>query len=293
MDDVTAMVEQPVETPSLPFPATDYDKNGKLKKVRGRVLKKLLKYEFKALLKPVFISAIAILAVATYLFAFGLLIDFSNEETTASYVLWIMTLVLFIYGLIFMLIFPFIICMRRYSKNFFSSDGYLSLSIPASPEEQVLAKKISQYVVVFGSMLLVVICFFMAIIPLVNGTGGTETITPDRTAGEWITYVLDSVRVYLSIHITPMFILSIFTFLKCWRHRGLRPWVIVLICVGIFFTLTYGAALTATLIEEGLIFITEGLLMILGWVGLLSQCAAIYGAWVYETQTLRSKINLK
>ena len=28
MDDVTAMVEQPVETPSLPFPATDYDKNG-------------------------------------------------------------------------------------------------------------------------------------------------------------------------------------------------------------------------------------------------------------------------
>ena len=61
MDDVTAMVEQPVETPSLPFPATDYDKNGKLKKVRGRVLKKLLKYEFKALLKPIFIAAIAIL----------------------------------------------------------------------------------------------------------------------------------------------------------------------------------------------------------------------------------------
>ena len=31
-------------TSGRPFPDEDYDKNGKLRKVRGRVLKKLLKY---------------------------------------------------------------------------------------------------------------------------------------------------------------------------------------------------------------------------------------------------------
>ena len=35
MDDVTVKTNQPV---ALPFPEEDYDKNGKLKKVRGRVL---------------------------------------------------------------------------------------------------------------------------------------------------------------------------------------------------------------------------------------------------------------
>ena len=295
MDNVTVL-DQNQETSALPFPASDYGKNGKLKKVRGRVLKKLLKYEFKALFKPLFISAIALFAVATYLFGFGFLIDFSGEAATATYVLWIMTFGLFIYGLLFMLIFPLIICMRRYSKNFFSSDGYLSLSIPASPEEQILAKKISQYVVVFGSMILVVVCLLMSVIPIafMDGlTDGSTIITPDRTTGEWITYILDSIRAFLSIFVTPMFILSIFTFLKCWRHRGLRPWVIVLMCVGLFFTLTFGAAFLTILIEEGLLFITEGLLLIWGWISLLLQCAGVYGAWLYETQTLRSKINLK
>ena len=38
----------------LAFPEEDYDRNGKLKRVRGRMLKKLLKYEWKGLI-PVFL----------------------------------------------------------------------------------------------------------------------------------------------------------------------------------------------------------------------------------------------
>ena len=290
MDDITVKTNQPV---ALPFPEEDYDKNGKLKKVRGRVLKKLLKYEFKAILGVLFIPAIVILGVASYLFAFGFLIDFANEDTTAKYILWIMTWVLFTYGLLFMLIFPLIVCMRRYSRNFFSSDGYLSLSIPASPEEQILAKRISQYVVIFATMLLIVFAVFIAIFPSIRHTDWYRIDIPAMNTGEWVAFILDNLHGLLAIHIAPLFIMVVFSFLKCWRHRGLRPWAVVLMCVGLFFTLTYGAALWATLIEEGIIVMTKTFLLVTDWIFLLLQCLAIYGIWRFETNTLRNKINLK
>ena len=286
MDDVTVKTNQPV---ALPFPEEDYDKNGKLKKVRGRVLKKLLKYEFKSILSILFIPAIVILGVATYLFAFGFLIDFTSEDTTAKYVLWIMTWVLFVYGLLFMLIFPLIICMRRYSGNFFSSDGYLSLSIPATPEEQILAKRISQYIVMFATMLLLALSIFIAIFPAIRHSDWYKINIPAMNAGEWVVFILDNLHALLAVHIVPLFVVAVFSFLKCWRHRGLRPWM----CVGLFFTLTYGAALWATLIEEGIIVMSKVFLLVTDWIFLVLQCVAIYAIWRYETNTLRNKINLK
>ena len=51
------------ETPKAvnPFPEEDYNKKGKLRNVRTRVLKQLLKYEFKAFLQSVIDVLLAVL----------------------------------------------------------------------------------------------------------------------------------------------------------------------------------------------------------------------------------------
>lgn len=291
MDDMRTATEQPVV---LPFPESDYDEKGNLKKVRGRVLKKLLKYEFKAVFKPIFIPAVIVLAVAFYLFAFGFLIDFNAIVSTAKFVLWIMTFMLFVYGLLFMLVFPLIICMNRYSHNLFGSDGYLSLSIPASPEEQILAKRISQYVMLFGALLVVVVSLLLALIPVMATTDmGGSSSAPDGNERNWVVLIFDVLHALISIHVFPLFVASAFSFLKCKKHRGLPAWVVVLVCIGTFLTITYGAALIATLVEEGLLIITDAFLSFVKWFLLALACVAIYGIWRYEIQTLRCKVNLK
>jgi len=289
MDDVTVTKEKTL----FPFPESDYDKDGKLKRVRKRVLKNLLKYEFKAILKPLMLSAAILLALASYLFAFGFLIDFSSDTGAAKYVLWILTMVIFVYGSLFMLVFPIIVSMRRYSRNFFGSDGYLALSIPATPEEQILAKRISQYVAVFGAMLVVFSSVILVLFPLGLDTGMFDFVFPPMDGGELTLFIFEQIHAFLEFHILPLFLVCLFSFLKCWRHRGLRAWGIVLMCVGVFFTFTYGAALVATLVEEGIIVFTDVFLAVLDWIGLVLQCVAIYGIWRYETTTLRCKINLK
>ena len=54
-----------------PFPEEDYNKKGKLRRVRPRILKKLLKYEFKAYLTPMLIMLAALFAHAIALCVLG------------------------------------------------------------------------------------------------------------------------------------------------------------------------------------------------------------------------------
>ena len=286
-----AVVEE--KTVALPFPKEDYDEKGNLKRVRPRVLKKLLKYEFKALLKPILFSAVAIVAVATYLFAFGFLIDFSESSGSAKYVLWILTMVIFVYGLLFMLVFPLIVCIRRYSRNLFSSEGYLTLSIPASPEEHILAKRIAQYVVLLGTIIVAVLSLVLALFPLLRDFGPSTQPQPPLQGAALVNEIFMGVYSFLDFFIAPLFILCLFCFFKCWRHRGLRPWMIVLMVVGLFLTVTYGAALIATLVEEHVIKITQTVRTVVSWVWLLLECGGIYLIWRYEVGTLKNKINLK
>ncbi len=293
MDVVNENAVMEEKTVTLPFPKEDYDAKGNLKKVRKRVLKKLLKYEFKALLRSVLFSAVALVAVAVYLFAFGFLIDFSDNSGSAKFVLWILTFVIFVYGLLFMLIFPLIISIRRYSRNLFSSEGYLTLSIPASPEEHILAKRISQYVVLLGSIVVAALSLFLALFPLLRDLGPSTQPQPPLQGAALVNEIFMGVYSFLDFFIAPLFIICLFCFFKCWRHRGLRPWMIVLMVVGLFLTVTYGAALIATLVEEGVMKITQTLRTVMSWVWLLLECGGIYLTWRYEVGTLKNKINLK
>ena len=158
------------ESPSVsPLPEEDYNKNGKLKNVRGRILKKLLKYEFKYYFKPMLIAVAALFAVATILCVLGCFLTAEDIEGTGELMrvlFWALALLLFGFGSLFVLLFPFILAHKRYKKQFFTSEGYLTLSVPASAQEHILAKRISAYVMSAVASVLVTIALMVALIPI-------------------------------------------------------------------------------------------------------------------------------
>ncbi|MBR2646647.1 MAG: hypothetical protein IKD47_03725 [Clostridia bacterium] len=131
-------VEKATKKVALPFPKEDYKPNGKLKRVRGRVLKKLLKYEFKYIL-PALLACVGLLTV--FAFFFGL--ETRVEMTDSNRGLYITAMLLYLFGNFAVLAVAIALPSERYAKNFFKGEGYVTFSIPATIEEHLLAKRIT------------------------------------------------------------------------------------------------------------------------------------------------------
>ena len=145
---------QPIK---LAFPDADYNQNGKLKTVRGRMLKKLLKYELKGLM-PIFLLVGTVLSFAIFS---GLSFRFvGNSENTFSIIASVLCMLVFIFSIIGSMFASWIVPVQRYDNNFFKAEGYLTFSIPASMEEQLLAKRITAVT----SMLVANIGVFLGIV---------------------------------------------------------------------------------------------------------------------------------
>lgn len=122
--------------------AVTADEN-KIKPVRGRMLKKLLKYDFRALFKFLVPCYIVLFALATIGAIFLAIAEHtsSDSETLSSVV---------VYSILFYVISVFacvIVCavsiVNRFEKNLFSSEGYLTLTTPATAEEHIFSKVLS------------------------------------------------------------------------------------------------------------------------------------------------------
>ncbi|MBQ8429621.1 MAG: hypothetical protein IJX30_05955 [Clostridia bacterium] len=141
------------EKAKLPFPQEDYDKNGKLKTVRKRMLKKLMKYEFRALF-PYLLTLVALLFAFAIVFGVHIRLAQDVEKLKPWLVLTGMLYGFTNFGLF---IVTYSTAHKRYKKNFFGDEGYLTFSIPASAEEHILAKHLSTLVcmaISWGSMVL-------------------------------------------------------------------------------------------------------------------------------------------
>jgi len=90
-----------------------------------------------------------------------------------------------------------------------------------------------------------------------------------------------------------LFFLAICGGFMCWRHRGLKTWMIVLLAVGLYFLFALLNVLLIGFILEIPPETWEILLEVGKWVGFVVKCGLLYLLFLYETQTLRSKINLK
>lgn len=134
----------PTETElKLPLPETDFDKTGKLKKVRPRMLKKLLKVELNHYLLPAVFFSVFVLVLGIF---FSILLHDELRNPTEEYNvngLLLLSGMMYAYAAGGFGIYAYIAPVQRYNKNFFKEEGYLTFSVPASMEEHVLAKRIA------------------------------------------------------------------------------------------------------------------------------------------------------
>ena len=277
------------------LPKTDYNKHGKVKKLRGRVLKKLFKYEFRALIPGFFIS-IAVLFSLTFLLCLfvrvSLKADFNSPiqfENTLSALL-VVTVALYILSLGGVCIFSVVNAIRRYEKNFFKQEGYLTFSLPATPQEQILAKHVSGITM---SLLTVISCVLSLLCIFVFSL---EISVENSNSLPNISDVFQTVEILLLAFSALVGVYCGSGAVCCWsqkfRTRAQIIWRLVLA----YIVLVVLEGISTYLGEFGLteFFYTSTVGGHVGrWLAIVGiVCVSVFCVW-YEIRILSKKLNLK
>ena len=276
----------------LSFPETDYKKDGKLKKVRGRVVKKLLKYEFRAY-APVFYILLAVLSALTLLVCLFIRFDVGSgsdapiELARAVSVFMSMGFMLYIFTLVFSPVVIYGLSVGRYNNNFFKDEGYLTFSIPASMEEHVLSKHICGIVLTLVSAL----ASFISLILFLSVS--FQTI-PHLMPSVKTNFFLELENILLAL---SSFIASFFTIgaLHCWSQKFVKKREIFFRFLIFYFALVLLESVF-TLFDftaVGSFFASKAGMHVANWLGIIFSVGVAYLCYRYEVKVLKTRLNLK
>ena len=292
----------PLTQPPFNFPESDVNKNGELKPVRGRVLKRLLKYEYRAISTVLFIFMSSLLAlsvlIAVQLHLYAqrnpLVLD---EDGDMSWFL-VLSIILAIYLNAAMLIASLVVPSQRYRKNFFKDEGYLTFSIPASPHEQILAKHISAFLSYIAAVCTCAISVLI-IISSIDGVTGFPELPPiftseSLTAAEIVEWIIVAIEIFLIGLLIPMLFCTLDGASAWWEQRlpeKHRRWIIALIVLGAISVLetAFTFSLTSGFVQD-FFSLPKTLLL---FIVVLILAVITYGLYAYEVRSFKKNINLK
>jgi len=121
------------------------------------MLKKLLKYDFKAMLKYWWIAAISSIALS-FIGIFCMQVLTSEKDLpTIAYAVSYLLLFTMIIGFLAFAILSTIFIFARFYKNFFTDEGYLTFTLPVSKSKLLLSKLISASVTTFMTAIILII----------------------------------------------------------------------------------------------------------------------------------------
>ena len=280
----------------LPFPQEDYNEKGKLKTVRKRMLKKLMKYEFRALFPY-------LLTLVTLLFAFAIIfgVHIRLAQNVEKLKPWLaLTGMLYGFTNFGLFIVTYTTAHKRYKKNFFSDEGYLTFSIPASAEEHILAKHLSTLVcmaISWGSMVISGAIFGL----ITTGWKTFSWIGPSfRLYGEmfkatpWHTLFFTIELLLLSVLFIPL-IPCLMGAGTCWGEKHNEKSRFRKRLLYIFLGFIIYQAISILLLTTGIfsfVFSEVGIHLFL-WFWVLVEAGLIVWALWYQRKTLKHNLNLQ
>ncbi len=291
----------------LPFPPKDFKKDGKLKRVRGRVLGRLLKAELKYYL-PVLFTVVGLLLLSGLFFGISLrkelqAIDYYEvDHTTMFFVVTSAMFFLFacVGGFVFMQIYPVV----RYNKSFFQNEGYLTFSLPASMEEHVLAKRISAVLCSFAVGVAIALSFL--IVYLFNGEflgeAGREIIDSLLFELEYSYQVslrgqgwLFGLEFALSLLVGSVMLPCLYALLSCLLSKmgGKRRTGVALLLVFLGVGLVQSLLSYLLAFGEALLPATVVGFHISAWISIALELAVTVGSIFLEIWYLKNKLDLK
>ncbi len=290
-----------MERAALPFPAKDYNKKGNLKKVRARVMKKLLKNEWRYYF-PITLALMGIVVIVGLIYGFILRKDMTMEEYDPSF-----TFVTLVGSLVFLLsfaggiLFSQIYPVLRYNKSFFQNEGYLTFSIPASAEEQVFAKRIAAVLCTLGMTAAIVLGGFLA----AWISGGFQGTFEDfrfelelllgvsfSSTGDVVLSVIENVlSAIVGIFMLPAMYGAISCALS--KSAGKKKTFTVLILVFLGVTVLESIFSYVLIFGTAWIPATSAGVHISAWVTLLLEVGLTVGCTYFEIWYLKNKLDLK
>ncbi len=278
-----------------PLPESDYTKQGKVKSLRGRMLKKLLKYEFRYLL-PSLLIGVGVLLVSAVLLCTQIVALRSASVDTP---LFVMSIMLYVYANVGVFVLAIVIAQRRLYKNFFKNEGALTFSVPATAEEHIFAKHLSALV-----------CSLIALAAMMVGgcilMGGLEQETLmemiEDFAEVWgfisqkpVNAILVPIELLISTILSlvgvPCVLGALTVFLR--KYSGKKKWLVLfLLIIGVNSVLNFlSTAILLSGIPDFILNTLAGLHITI-WVALLLHAGFIVLCVWYEIRVLKKKLDL-
>lgn len=277
------------------------------------MLGKLLKYDIKALWKmmlPLILSALGISVVGTV--ALRILVEMSNSSfqynpfsglflTSLGMLVFVTVMGLIAFGVI-----STVFILYRYYKNLFTDEGYLTFTLPVTPNEILLSKTING---ILWSAVSAVVIFVCAAMMIVLGSGGGWKTVFDEIMG-FLQYTLqfmglNSLLVAVETILTMIFSL-IYSILVCYLSITIGSTVArrhkVLASIGVFFGIQFGLSTVTSLIHlVPSIYISSASIEVSSstWtvqlttvINLVIQAAVAVGAYLICHTILKRRLNL-
>ncbi len=124
------------------------------------MVKKLFKYELKYYLKTALPAAIILLSMAIM---GRIILFFENDSTPYTIIIGSTVFALYI-GILASIIIMGIVAIVRFYKNLFSAEGYLTFTLPITPEQHIFVKLFSAYIAYSAIILTAIIsvCIFIS-----------------------------------------------------------------------------------------------------------------------------------
>lgn len=269
-----------------PFPDNEYQKDGSLKKLRGRMLKKLLKYELRAV-APIMGILLAVL------FATTLFVCIVPEVwTSEDFLLGFIPMMLYLYSLFGTMLVAVIVPLRRYEKSMFKEEGYLTLSIPATMEEHVF----SRHLIAVCASLVAIVCNVISVAIVLKVMGVNALIVLfDFSGMNGFEIALAFLEIGILALCTCVAVFTVSNAISCFGQRFSKKSHMLWFGVGIYVLITVFSTVFGWMEGKGWLAFFDT--PVGGHVGAWLLIALLVGVNVlcvwYQLRYLKKKINLK
>ncbi len=123
------------------------------------MLKKVLKYDLQSMGKSLFPLYAALIIMAIILRLLNLVAD----KLVLIEIIYGFMLLLFVLLMVGALFYTFFIAIKRYYKNLFSNEGYLTHTLPVSASSLLVSKTISAFVYLIATSIVMILALMIAI----------------------------------------------------------------------------------------------------------------------------------
>lgn len=279
------------------------EKKAQKKIVRKDMLRKLIKYDFRYIFKILipFLSAAVVLSLLNVV----VVLVTQRRENNGS--LFIVSFVQVFYGMFlgYTPLVALVLSGKRFHQNLFTAEGYLTLSIPATPEEHLLSKFLSGFISILGSC---IICALAELPTMAIGRPWEETVLGMlcrlcETSGSPVFTGIEIVFLILGIIVSVM---QMYSVSACGGHifskKTGKDGGVAFACVFVIVMVIYSVVASILLVAlfsvlpdgDGTLLRFFELIGVHGvlWLIIIFLFGFSVGCWFIDVYILKKKINL-